>query len=227
MITDLFIFLARFKKPSNFRLFWNYSANIYNDLQSFHNDLGWHSANIDNSLPTFGFSNVGLPENDADFCEDRRRCRLPVTTSHNLTCLPVIFNGIGITPATSRLWGQFLSICPFGSSSLFFISAHVVSSIGLLYSFTDLSRLYMYSIVILHVSIVVSTCSLCIGFELFRWYLPHLAICRTLSVLHVTSSFFAVYFSVVLPGRCILLVHGRLFTSHTRLYIQTLHCWLS
>ena len=38
---------------------------------------------------------------------------------------------------------------------------------------------------------------------------------------------FAVYFSVALSSRYLLLVHGRLFTSHTRLYIQTLHFWLS
>ena len=83
---------------------------------------------------------------------------------------------------------------PYGSSSLFSISADVVLSIGLLSCFTDLSLLYMYSIVIIYVSIVVSTCSLCIGFELLRWYLPHFAICGTLSVLHVTFMFCSLFF---------------------------------
>ena len=63
-----------------------------------------------------------------------------------------------------------------------------------------------------------------VSFCIHRCGLPHFVICSTLSHLSVTSTFiFVVYVSIVLPKRCLQLVHGGLFTSYPRLCIPTLH----
>ena len=101
---------------------------------------------------------------------------------------------------------------PFGSSSLIFISADVVSSIGLLYSFTDLS---------------LCTCIVSLSFASIVVAFPILAFAGLFTSFCYSYFHFAVYVLIVLPTRCLQLVHGGLFTSYPRLCIPTLHFWLS
>jgi len=101
---------------------------------------------------------------------------------------------------------------PFGSSSLIFISADVVSSIGLLYSFTDLS--------LCTCTVSFSFASIVAAFHILAFAGFFTSFCS--SYIHFCSLYL-----IGLPTRCLLLVHGGLFTSYPRLCIPTLHFWLS